>query len=61
MMSQIQCTIIEVKGWQQEDWPKSPAEEAIKTAAKGPIKNYPLLHICDLLLLAYITYNNYII
>lgn len=38
MMSQIQCTIIEVKGWQQEDWPKSPAEEAIKTAEKCPIK-----------------------
>ena len=40
-MSQIQCTIIEVKGWQQEDWPKSPAEEAIKTAEKCRIKNYP--------------------
>lgn len=52
MMSQIQCTIIEVKGWQQEDWPKSPAEEAIKTAEKCPIKNYPLLHNCDLLLLS---------
>ena len=48
-MSQIQCTIIEVKGWQQEDWPKSPAKEAIKTAEKCPIKNYPLLLNCDLL------------
>ena len=59
MMSQIQCTIIEVKGWQQEDWPKSPAKEAIKTAEKCPIKNYPLLlnwHIIIIIVTYYYYY-----